>query len=314
MPFPDFMQIGSTSLPNPFILAPLAGYTDLPFRLLCKEYGAGLTVSEMISCHGLGYRQPPTLKMLQTIRDEHPYSVQLFGSEPEMMGNAAAILSEYPLDIIDINMGCPVRKVVKKGAGSALMKTPALAAEIIRQIVKNTNRPVTVKFRSGWNHQAITAPEFAKMAEDAGAAAVTIHARTWSDGFSGKADWQVIKQVREAVQIPVIGNGDIHSHADGLRMMQETGCHAVMIGRAALGAPWVFSPNPSPTLLFRVKALKRHLELISKHMEPSHCMGRIKNHSGRYFKGIPGSSKIRQQIYATSSFQELTDLLSNLNP
>jgi len=225
------------------------------------------------------------------------------------MGEAAAILSEYPHDIIDLNMGCPVRKVIKKGAGAALMQNPKLAAQIIAKVVAKTTRPVTVKFRSGWNHQNITAPEFAKMAEAAGAQALTIHARTWSDGFSGQADWQVIKQVKEAVAIPVIGNGDIKSYADGLKMMRETGCDGVMIGRAALGAPWVFQPDQShPALAARLFALNNHLELIAKFLEPERCLGRTKNHAGRYFKGISGGAAIRQQIYAARSFQELSSL------
>jgi nifR3 family TIM-barrel protein len=303
------MHIGSVHLQNPFILAPLAGHTDLPFRLLCREYGAGLTVSEMISCHGLTYRQAPTIKMLATSPSEKPFAVQLFGAEPDIMGDAAAILTDYPLDIIDINMGCPVRKVIKKGAGCALMQSPKIAARIIRNVVDNTTRPVTVKFRSGWNHQSISAPEFAKIAEDAGASAVTIHGRTWSDGFSGQADWQIIKQVKETVKIPVIGNGDIMCHEDGLRMLVETGCDAVMIGRAALGAPWVFQASQSsPSHAFRVTALQRHLALISQYLNPNYGLGRIKNHAGRYFKGIPDSSAIRQQIYATTSFKELSDL------
>jgi nifR3 family TIM-barrel protein len=308
------MHIGSVCLRTPFILAPLAGYTDLPFRLLCKEYGAALTVSEMISCHGLTYGQPPTIRMLSTTLAEAPFAVQLFGAEPEIMGEAAAILSSYPLDIIDINMGCPVRKVVKKGAGAALMRTPVIAAKIIRQVVKNSKRPVSVKFRSGWNHQEINAARFAQMAEEAGAAAVTVHGRTWSDGFSGRADWQIIKKVRESVSIPVIGNGDIGSYEDGQRMLAETGCAAVMIGRAALGAPWVFKPQQaSPPMAVRITALSRHLELISQYTNPGHCLGRIKNHAGRYFKGIPGGAAIRKEIYAAASFQQLTQFLTHIN-
>ena len=307
------MHIWPIHLQTPFILAPLAGYTDLAFRLLCREYGAALSCSEMISCHGLTYRQPPTIQMLTTTPAEHPFAVQLFGAEPDIMGEAAAILSNYPLDIIDINMGCPVHKVIKKGAGSALMRTPELAAKIIAKVVANTTRPVTVKFRSGWNHQNITAPEFAKMAEAAGAQALTIHGRTWSDGFSGQADRQVIKQVKEAVAIPVIGNGDIKSYEDGIKMMQETGCDGVMIGRAALGEPWIFQPDQSqPTLDTRMAALKRHLELIAEHLDSDRCLGRTKNHAGRYFKGIPGGSAIRKQIYDTQSFQELVDITSTI--
>lgn len=251
--------------------------------------------------------------MLKTIPAEHPFAVQLFGAEPKIMAEAAAILNDYPLDIVDINMGCPVRKVVRKGAGAALMREPKLAAKIIKKVVANSKRPVTVKFRSGWNHDEINAPEFARMAEDNGAAAVTIHARTWSDGFSGQADWRVIAMVQAAVNIPVIGNGDIKSAADVQAMLQQTGCKAVMIGRAALGAPWVFQEQTAPpSLTTRCGALARHLELIAIHLNPHRCLGRIKNHAGRYFKGQDGGSAIRQKIYACRTFPELTELADQL--
>lgn len=305
------MQIGTLKLKNPFILAPLAGFTDIAFRLLCREYGAGLCVSEMISCHGLVYRQKKTLEMLKSHIDEKPVSMQLFGSDPEKMAEAAAILSEYPIDLIDINMGCPVKKVIKKGAGAALMKTPELAGRIIKGVCDNANVPVTVKFRSGWLHHNITAPDFARMAQDHGAQAVAVHARTWSDGFSGNADWQVIKKVKEAVNIPVIGNGDLTCNDDGKKMMKETGCDAVMIGRAAIGAPWVFKGDyNSPTLSFRQKALLRHLELIRQFFEEEKILAKTKNQAGRYFKGLRNSASIRQQIYETRSFQELYDRIA----
>ena len=306
------MRIGTLNLDNPFILAPLAGYSDLAFRLLCREYGASLCFSEMISCHGLHFRQKNTLDMLKTSAAERPVAMQLFGAEPEVMAEAAAILSEHPIDLIDINMGCPARKVIKKGAGCALMKDPALAAEIIRGVVKNSSVPVTVKFRSGWDHQSISAGDFARMAEDNGAAAVTVHARTWSDGFSGTADWRIISQVKQAVSIPVIGNGDIQSHADGVRMLAETGCDGVMIGRAALGAPWIFSAEApeNPSLTFRLTALKRHLALIAKH-QPDTPPSQIKNHAGRYFKGVVGGAEIRRQIFNQTSFAAVKEIVAS---
>lgn len=313
------MRIGSLQLKdNPFILAPLAGYTDLPFRLLCRESGAALCYSEMISCHGLAYQQENTLNMLQTTAAERPVAMQLFGDEPEKMGEAAAILSERPIDLIDLNMGCPVKKVIKKGAGAALMKDPSRAAAIIRSVCRSSTVPVTVKMRSGWNHQEINCCEFARMAEDNGAAAIAIHARTWSDGFSGQVDWQMIARVKQSVSIPVIGNGDLKSHADGLRMLHETGCDGVMIGRAALGAPWIFNANSeaSPSLLFRAQTLHRHLLLIEEFYPAlvDKILAKIKNHAGRYFKGLPGGSEIRHRIYLANNFLELRDLVDTYLP
>ena len=306
------MQIGNVKLENPFILAPLAGYTDLPFRLLCREYGAALCYSEMISCHGLVYQQKNTIDMLQIVSEERPVNIQLFGNEPEIMGQATAILADYPLDLIDINMGCPVRKVIKKGAGAALMKQPELAEKIIKQVCANTTRPVTVKIRTGWSHDKITAPDFAKMIEQAGASAVAVHGRTWTDGFGGTVDQTVIKEVKKAVSIPVIGNGDILSYEDGLAMMTETDCDGVMIGRAALGNPFVFRPEGRPATAAGIfPALNRHLELIEKYYPIDRVLARTKNQAGRYFKGLPGSSKLRQMIYSAGSFTELKELLSS---
>lgn len=306
------MHIGPLQLASPFILAPLAGYTDLPFRLLCREYGAALVYSEMLSCHGLVFRQKNTLEMLATIGEERPVAMQLFGAEPEFMGEAAAYLSTLPIDAIDINMGCPVRKVIKKGAGCALMRQPKVAEEIIRRVRANTTLPVTVKIRIGWNHQEITGAEFAKMAEGAGAAAITVHGRTWSDGFGGTVNRTAIARVKEAVKIPVIGNGDLHCYQEGLEMMAETGCDAVMIGRAALGNPFVFRPEGRPTPLAGIMpALSRHLQLIERFCPVELVMARTKSQAGRYFKGQPGSSTLRKMIYETRSFAELKNLVEN---
>jgi len=307
------MHIPSLLSGNPLVLAPLAGYTDLAFRLLCREAGAGLCVTEMISCHGLVHGQKNTLILLNSAPADRPLSVQLFGSDPEAMAEAAAIASTHPVDIIDINMGCPVRKVTRKGAGSALMKTPELAEDIIRSVVACTPLPVTVKFRSGWTHEAITAPDFARMAEQAGAAAVTIHGRTWSQGFSGSADWEVIRMVKEAVSIPVIGNGDVLSFADSLAMRRQTGCDGVMIGRGALGNPWVFSPEGRPaTIAGRMAVLRRHLELAREHLPVEKMLFRIKNHLARYLAGLPGASRMRQEIMAQKDFAALCRYIDTL--
>lgn len=305
------MQLGSVPLQSPFILAPLAGYTDVSFRLLCREQGAGLCFSEMISCHGLVYSQRQTRELLATVPEERPVAFQLFGSDPQVMGEAAAILSLCPIDAIDINMGCPVRKVTRKGAGVALMKDMAKAEAIIRSVCANTSLPVSVKFRSGVQHDAIIAADFALMAEEAGAAALTVHGRTWSQGFSGKADWQVIARVKQSVSVPVIGNGDILTYQDGLRMMTETGCDAVMIGRGALGNPWVFQESGRPqTLAARMPVILRHFALMERFLPERQAVFKIKHHLARYLCGLPGATRLRRQITLCTTLVELRSLLA----
>ncbi|HET98256.1 MAG TPA: tRNA dihydrouridine synthase DusB [Desulfurivibrio alkaliphilus] len=307
------LRIGGITASSPLVAAPLAGYSDLAFRLLCREYGAGICWSEMISCHGVVRRQPRTLDLAATVAAERPVIMQLFGAEPEIMAEAAAILSELPIDGIDINMGCPVRKVVKRGAGSALMKEPRLAANLTRAVVAATKLPVTVKIRSGWNHQAITAPEFAKMLADCGTAAITIHGRTWSDGFAGRADRRVIAAVKAAVDIPVIGNGDINSHGQALAMMTETGCDGVMIGRGALGAPWVFTPHCPDHLPLapRLRAALRHL-LLLREFHPRCNPIHARNQLGRYFRALPNGALLRKQIYDLGDPDRLEEFLRGL--
>jgi nifR3 family TIM-barrel protein len=305
------MQLGSVPLQSLFILAPLAGYTDVSFRLLCREQGAGLCFSEMISCHGLVYCQRQTRELLATVPEERPVAFQLFGSDPQVMGEAAAILSLCPIDAIDINMGCPVRKVTRKGAGVALMKDMAKAEAIIRSVCANTSLPVSVKFRSGVQHDAIIAADFALMAEEAGAAALTVHGRTWSQGFSGKADWQVIARVKQSVSVPVIGNGDILTYQDGLRMMTETGCDAVMIGRGALGNPWVFQASGRPqTLAARMPVILRHFALMESFLPERQAVFKIKHHLARYLCGLPGATRLRRQITLCTTLVELRSLLA----
>ena len=304
------MKIGPVILSNPFILAPLAGYTDLAFRLLCREQGAAMCVSEMTSCHGLVYGQKKTLEMLKTVSEERPVAFQLFGNDPDIMGEAAAILSTCPIEIIDINMGCPVRKVIKKGSGAALMKDPIRAEAIVRAVCQNTKLPVTVKFRSGWNNENLNAVHFAMRMQEAGASAITIHGRTWSQGFSGRADQSVIAEVKKNVSIPVIGNGDILSYRDGINMIEQTGCDGVMIGRGSLGNPWVFNPQGRPdTLEERKPLLLRHLELAEQHLPTRKILFRIKNHAIRYLTGIHGAGKLRKLIADAASLEDIFSLI-----
>jgi nifR3 family TIM-barrel protein len=296
-------------LDNPLVLAPLAGYSDLSFRLLCRRFGAGLCYTEMVSCHGLVYQKEKTRRLTKTIPEERPVALQIFGADSDKMGQAAALVSEMPIDIIDINMGCPVKKVTKKGAGAALMKDPKLAAKIISEVYKNTNLPVTVKIRTGWNHDSIVAPEFAKMAEDNGASAVAVHGRTWSQGFGGEVDWETISRVKMNVSIPVIGNGDVDSYHKAVDVLKNTGCDGIMIGRAALGNPWVFSPEGTPTTIDRrLAGLRLHLEIIHQFNDPDKILPKIRNQAGRYFKGIIGGSAIRRKIYQAKTFDEILSL------
>ncbi len=307
------LQIADIHIASPLLLAPLAGYTNLPFRHLCREYGAGLCFSEMISCFGLAYGQQKTVAMLATAAEESPVSFQLFGADVGMMGKAAQLLNAMQPQLLDINMGCPVKKVTKKGAGAALMGTPKLAEEIIKKVVAVSRFPVTVKFRLGVDKTHITCVDFAKMAEDSGAAAVIVHGRTWSQGFTGTADWEYIARVKENVTVPVIGNGDIVNYQNAMYYLEKGYADGVMIGRGALGNPWVFSPAGKPaTLAGRVEGALQHLNFIKKYLDTRRSFASTKNHIGRYFTNIKGSSAIRKGIYACASFSDLYHYLTRL--
>ena len=315
------LKIGNVELKNPYILAPMAGVTDLPFRLLCKEQGAGLLCMEMISAKAIQYNNRNTKALLEIHPEEEPVSLQLFGSDPEVISEIAKRIEELPFAILDINMGCPVPKIVRNGEGSALMNQPKLVHEIVSKTVKAIHKPVTVKIRKGFHDESINAVEIAKIIEDAGAAAVAVHGRTREQYYSGNADWDIIRQVKEAVSIPVIGNGDVISGESALAMMRETGCDGVMIGRGAQGNPWIFSelveyektgvmPNRPSTEELKEMML-RHARLQIQYKGEYLGIREMRKHVSWYTTGLKNSAKLRGEINAVESYEELEELLSN---
>lgn len=313
------MNIGNVKLDNSYILAPMAGVTDLPFRLLCKEQGAGLLCMEMISAKALQYKNKNTKTLLSIHPDEYPVSLQLFGSDAEIMSRMAQEIEELPFQILDINMGCPVPKVVKNGEGSALMNQPKLVYEIVSKIVKAINKPVTVKIRKGFDENHVNAVEIAKIIEEAGTAAVAIHGRTREQYYSGKADWDIIRQVKEAVSIPVIGNGDVVSAESALALRTQTGCDGVMIGRGAQGNPWIFSdliqyertgsipPRPDHAAIRNM--MLRHARMQIEFKGDYLGIREMRKHVAWYTKGLKGSAKLRDDINKVESYEELEKLL-----
>jgi tRNA-dihydrouridine synthase B len=315
MPYNAFMNIRETLKTNPLVLAPMAGITDLPFRVICREMGAGIVYSEMVSAEALIRDQQRTLSLLETDSRERPVAFQLFGCRPATLARAAAILSERPIDIIDINMGCPVPKVLKSGSGSALLRDLGLAQEIMEAVVGATSKPVTVKVRLGWDAKSIVAVDLARIAVTAGVSAIAVHARTKVMGFSGKADWTMIKAVKESVAIPVIGNGDVRSAHDAKRMLDETGCDGVMIGRAIEGNPWIFRDAKTylatgvapahPSVEERQTVMLRHLNDVIGLLGEDIAVREMRKHLCWYTKGLSGGAEFRQKVNHLTTVEEV---------
>lgn len=316
------LRIGNLILDNPFFLAPLAGITDAPTRRLCKEQGAALAFTEMVSGKGLWYGDKNTGKLLHIYDGESPVGVQIFGHEPDVMAFTAREIDKLPCDIIDINMGCPVPKIVKNGEGSALLKNPDLIYDVVSSVVKNTSKPVTVKIRIGWDEKSINCVEVAHAISAAGAAAISVHGRTREQFYSGKADWSKIAAVKRAVDIPVVGNGDVVDAKSAMDMMKETDCDFVMIGRGALGNPWIFKEvvaawrgeelPPPPTKEEKKLMMVRHLQDLADLKGEYAAVREMRKHVGWYLKGVHGAAAFRGKVNQITDIAELKETILNI--
>ena len=314
------MNIGTLSIDSPFVLAPLAGYTDSPMRRLARRFGASMVWTEMVSAEGAVRGGEKTVALLGFHSEERPICVQLFGARPEAMARAATLVERLGPDVVDLNVGCPARKVIKGGAGVALMREPALLSDIAEAVVGATSLPVTAKIRSGWNEDSVNAVEIATLLEERGVAAVTVHPRTRAQGFTGTSDWSVIRDVRRAVDIPVIGSGDVSDPADALRMLEETSCDGVMVGRAALGNPWIFRRcaelassgrvPPPPGLPERMATAIDHLDLMVESKGERRGVLEMRKHIVAYFRGFPGASHLRSELVRMEGYQNVRERLT----
>ncbi len=316
-------KIGPVDIENPFVLAPMAGITDLPFRILCKEQGAGLLYTEMVSAKAISYRNRNTIPLMEISPKEHPVALQIFGSEPELMAEVARSIEDQPFDILDINMGCPVPKVVNNGEGSALLKDPELIRKIVSAVSRAVKKPVTVKMRIGFEGADVDPVEIAKIMEDAGAAAIAVHGRTRQQYYSGKADWDTIRKIKEAVSVPVIGNGDVDSPKKAEAMLKETGCDGVMIGRAVRGNPWIFREMnyyfetgellPRPSVEELKEMILRHARHQIEKKGEYTGIREMRKHVAWYTAGMRYSAGIRRESNLISDYEELKALLDRLS-